>query len=89
MLQSTACFSSLSEEDGDEIILRLRMEPEVICSDSKYLAHLGLIVPCIIIYNFIIPILAIRKMNHYARDIYLSTHKGAEITDLKSKYDIN
>ena len=62
LLQSTNCFRSLRDapedvEIEDEIIYRLRMSPDIICSDSKYWVHLlALIIPSLLFLNLVVPV---------------------------------
>lgn len=54
-------------------VYRLRMSPDVLCSDSRYIVHLAaVILPGILLYVVVIPFLAIRRMNRHAKTIYLS-----------------
>ena len=49
------------------------MFPDIICYDSQYNLNLALlIVPGILLYVFLIPILAICEMSKKAKDIYIA-----------------
>jgi len=87
LLQSTNCFGSLSTEGPeDEIVYRLRIAPDVVCSDSKYVMHLLVfVIPGLILYNFVIPFLAIRKMNKYGRAMYVSGYKPESEQSVKDR----
>ena len=78
LMQATMCFDSLETAEGKDVIVpRLRMNPEVICSDSQYTLHLyGLIMPGLLLYVIVIPVLAIRRMNDKAEYIYWSGQKS-------------
>ena len=61
LLQSINCFPSILEEGPyDTIVYRVRINPEIICTDEKYvLYYWAMFIPGILIYVLIVPIVAV------------------------------
>ena len=75
LLQSVNCFPSL-EETGpyDTPIMRVRVNPEIICTDETYtLYYYAMFVPGILIYVFILPVVALYYMAKNSSVIYHSS----------------
>lgn len=49
---------------------------------------MAIVIPSLILYNIVMPIFALRKLNSYASRIYLSSLKSADMT-IKDKNDID
>ena len=72
------------------------MAPDILCSETEYIVHLvTIIIPGILLFVFVIPILAIRKMNRAAKLIYISgqqyqsdqtMNERSQINNIKSYY---
>ena len=78
LLQSINCFPSL-EESGpyDTVVYRVRVNPEIICTDEKYRLYLKtMFIPGILIYVFIIPIVAMVYMAKNSSVIYHSSQSS-------------
>ena len=66
------------------------MSPDILCSDSEYILHLvTLVIPGIILYIIVVPIIAVRKMNNMAKVMYISGYQLQSEQTLKDRRDIN
>ena len=97
LLQSLNCFPSLKEEGpGDTIVTRLRIYPNIMCTDDEYLNYrMFVFIPFLILYVIVIPVGALFNMYRVSRDIYLSSEPNfmqnntqtlMNINNVKSKY---
>ena len=75
LLQSVNCFPSLEEAGPyDTPIMRVRVNPEIICTDEKYtLYYYAMFLPGILIYVFILPMAALYYMAKNSATIYQSS----------------
>ena len=91
LLQSTRCFQSIrGGTEVDEVVQRLRVAPDIICSDSKFILHLFVFVlPGLLLYNVVIPILAICYMRKYAKAMFVSGTKSTDDQQIQERNIIN
>lgn len=76
-MQSVNCFPSLEETGpSDTPVMRLKLYPDIKCDDPKYVNYLWFcFIPGLIIYVFVIPILAAYKMMKNSSIIFFSGEK--------------
>ena len=90
LLQSVNCFPSLEEEGPNDVpIYRVRTNPEIICTDEKYiLYYYAMFVPGILIYVFIIPVVALYQMAKHSSVIYHSSQSSFKNSNFQALQDI-
>lgn len=78
LLQSVNCYGSLREEGPfDEPVQRLRVYPDIECTDEKYVQYFYFcFIPGILLYVFILPGYVINQMIKHRTVIYNSSRAG-------------
>ena len=91
LLQSLNCFPSLTEDGpGDTIVTRLRIYPNIMCTDDEYLNYRTFVfIPFLILYVIVIPVSALWYMQRVSQDIYLSSEPNFRQNNTQTLMNIN